>query len=65
VLSCGFLIYICSSMKNLVYFGTLTTFTILAALVADVVLLPALMKIFIRDKPGTAAGPAGEGKPAD
>jgi uncharacterized protein len=47
VLSAGFLIYICSSMKNLVYFGTLTTFAILAALVADVFLLPALMKLSI------------------
>jgi predicted RND superfamily exporter protein len=51
VLSGGFLVYMCSSMKNLVYFGTLTMFTIMVALVADVILLPALMRIFIADKP--------------
>lgn len=55
VLSSGFLIYICSSMKNLVYFGTLTTFTILSALVADIVILPALVKIFIANKNGQSS----------
>jgi uncharacterized protein len=55
VLSAGFLIYICSSMKNLVYFGTLTTFAILAALVADVFLLPALMKLSISSRVDNAS----------
>lgn len=50
ILSSGFLIYICSSMKNLVYFGTLTTFAIMAALLSDVLLLPALMKLSIANR---------------
>ncbi len=50
VLATGFLIYMGSSMKNLVHFGMLTTLTIVTALVADVFLMPALLRLTIRKK---------------
>ena len=50
VLATGFLIYMGSSMKNLVYFGMLTALTIGTALVADVFLMPALLRLSIRRK---------------
>ncbi len=50
VLSGGFFIYICSSMSNLVNFGLLTGLSILLALVADFVLLPAILVIVVKDK---------------
>lgn len=50
VLSSGFFIYICSSMSNLVNFGLLTGLSILLALVADFILLPALLVLVVKDK---------------
>lgn len=50
VLSSGFFIYICSSMTNLVNFGLLTGLSILLALVADFILLPALLVLVVKDK---------------
>lgn len=50
VLSGGFFVYIASSMQNLVYFGLLTGFTILTAMIADFILLPALMVVTMKDK---------------
>jgi predicted RND superfamily exporter protein len=43
VLSLGFFIFVFASMNNLFYFGLLTAFTIVMALVADYLLAPALM----------------------
>ncbi len=48
VLSSGFFVYVCSSMQNLVNFGLLTGLLILLALIADLILLPALLIIFMR-----------------
>lgn len=50
VLSSGFFIYVCSSMKNLFNFGLLTGFTILLALFADFILLPALLTLVSRKR---------------
>lgn len=48
VLSIGFFIFTFASMNNLFYFGILTGIAILLALVADLILAPALMTLFIR-----------------
>ena len=50
VLSLGFLIFIFASMNNLFYFGLLTAFTIVMALVADYFLAPALMVMVNKPK---------------
>ena len=50
VLSMGFLIFIFASMNNLFYFGLLTAFTIVMALVADYLLAPALMVMVNKPK---------------
>jgi predicted RND superfamily exporter protein len=52
VLSIGFFIFVFATMKNLVTFGVLTSFTILMALVADYLVAPALMVLV---NPGPAA----------
>ncbi len=48
VLASGFFIYMHSSMINLINFGILTGFTIIMALLADIILAPALMVVFER-----------------
>ncbi len=48
-LSAGFFIFCFASLKNLIDFGLLTGVTILAALVADFVLAPALMALRYRN----------------
>tara|TARA_B100001964_G_scaffold99171_1_gene110748 strand:+ start:1160 stop:3619 length:2460 start_codon:yes stop_codon:yes gene_type:complete len=50
VLSGSFFVYIASSMNNLVNFGLLTGFAILAAMIADFLLLPALMVLVNKEK---------------
>ena len=45
VLSLGFFIFLMASMNNLFYFGLLTGITIIAALVADFIVSPALMSL--------------------
>ncbi len=45
VLASGFFVYIHSSMVNLMNFGILTGFTIIMALLADIILAPALMVV--------------------
>jgi len=50
VLSAGFFIYMLASMTNLFYFGFLTGITILFALLADVVLAPALMALVAKPR---------------
>lgn len=46
VLTCGFFVYMMSSMKNIVNFGMLTGLAIILALMADYFLAPALLNIF-------------------
>jgi len=48
VLSLGFFVLMFASMNNVFYFGMLTGITILLALLADFLLAPALMAIFIK-----------------
>jgi len=50
ILSVAFLVYGFSQLNNLVYFGLLTSVTILFALIADVVLVPALLLAFYNKK---------------
>lgn len=50
VLSSGCFVYLCSSMSNLVNFGLLTGLSILFALAADFLLLPALLVLVVSDK---------------
>ena len=45
ILVCGFLAFTLSSMQNLVYFGALTALAITLALLADVLMMPALVSI--------------------
>ena len=48
VLSIGFFVLMFASMNNVFYFGMLTGITILLALLADFLIAPALMAIFIK-----------------
>ena len=48
VLTFGFLIYLFSELNNLTRFGLFTSFSIVMAFFADVLLAPALMKLLIR-----------------
>ncbi len=50
VLSIGFFIFMFATMDNLFYFGLLTGFTIIMALLADYFIAPALMVIVNRNK---------------
>jgi hypothetical protein len=45
VLSAGFFIYMFACMKNLFYFGLITGITIITALLADLLVTPALMAL--------------------
>ncbi len=46
VLSLGFFVYLLAVMNNLFYFGLLTGITVLLALLADFIFLPALINFF-------------------
>lgn len=50
VLAMGFFVFMFATMHNLINFGFLTGFTILVALVADFLLLPALLTVITDDK---------------
>ncbi len=50
VLSAGFFVFLFSSMKNLVYFGLLTGFTIHTALLAEFTLTPVLMVLVTKGR---------------
>ena len=50
VLALGFLVLTFSQMNNMFDFGILTACAILVALVADFFLMPAIMKLIIKDK---------------
>ncbi|MCK4738272.1 MAG: MMPL family transporter, partial [Sulfurimonas sp.] len=49
VLALGFFVYMFASMSNLVNFGILTGGAIIVALIADVLLAPALLKLIYKD----------------
>jgi len=46
VLTAGFFVFVASDMKNLVNFGLISGLAIMTALMADIILAPALMMIF-------------------
>jgi len=50
VLTFGFFVFMGASMSNIFNFGLLTGIAIIAALLADFFLVPALMKVMIKDK---------------
>ncbi|NOY71202.1 MAG: MMPL family transporter [Gammaproteobacteria bacterium] len=50
VLSLGFFIFMAASMNNVFYFGLITGSTIVFALLADLLLAPALMKVLYEKK---------------
>lgn len=50
VLSLGFFVYIFSSMNNLFAFDLLTGIAIIAALLADFLLAPALLTLYFKNK---------------
>lgn len=49
VLSLGFLVLLSASMTNMFYFGVLTASAIFVALIADFLLVPAIMKLLEKD----------------
>ena len=50
VLTFGFFVFMGASMSNIFNFGLLTGIAIIVALLADFFLVPALMKVIIKDK---------------
>lgn len=50
VLSLGFVVYTFATLKNIINFGLLTSFTIMMALMADYFITPALMVVVNRKK---------------
>ncbi|WP_373035382.1 RND family transporter [Sulfurimonas sp.] len=50
VLSLGFFIYTFASLNNLINFGILTGGAIIIALISDIILAPALLKLLSKDK---------------
>ena len=58
ILVCGFLVTVFSSFKPPIYFGVLSSLTVVVALLADVLVLPALLLILRPrvDPPETGAG---------
>jgi len=61
VLSTGFLIFTLSVMNNIFNFGILTAFAILVALVADLLLAPALVHLMHRGNSTSVPGPGKRG----
>tara|TARA_B110000008_G_scaffold138561_1_gene140456 strand:- start:238 stop:675 length:438 start_codon:yes stop_codon:yes gene_type:complete len=53
VLALGFLVLTFSEMNNMFDFGVLTASAILVALLADFFLMPAIMKLIIKEKEST------------
>jgi len=49
-LSIGFFVYTQATLKNLYSFGLITGFTIIMALLADLLLAPAMMTLIYRNK---------------
>jgi predicted RND superfamily exporter protein len=50
VLSLGFLVLTTANMSNMFNFGILTASAILIALLADFLLVPAIMKLIVHNK---------------
>ncbi|MCW8895131.1 efflux RND transporter permease subunit [Sulfurimonas sp.] len=50
VLALGFYVYIFATMSNIVNFGILTGGAIIVALIADILLAPALLKLIFKDE---------------
>ncbi|MGE4295659.1 MAG: MMPL family transporter [Campylobacterales bacterium] len=50
VLSLGFFVYMFASMYNIINFGLIAGVCIILALLADLVLAPALMVLFVKNK---------------
>jgi predicted RND superfamily exporter protein len=57
VLCCGFMVYSFATMSNLALFGQLSALTLGLALVAEVVVTPALVTLVTRSRVRTAASP--------
>ena len=54
ILSLGFFVYLTSSMLSLQRFGALIGSTVIFAVVLDLVLAPALLRVFFRTRPAQA-----------
>ncbi|NRB42822.1 MAG: hypothetical protein HRU20_30860, partial [Pseudomonadales bacterium] len=53
ILGCGFLVYAFSEINNIMTFGLLCFSTCIIALLADLIILPAMIKLFCRQpEPG-------------
>ena len=57
VLTTGFLVFIMAFMKNIQIMGTACAFIIVMAFLADIMLVPAMMKIISHEKAITAKEP--------
>jgi len=57
VLTTGFLVYLMAFMKNIQIMGTVCAFIIVMAFLADIMLVPAMMKIISHEKAITAKEP--------
>ena len=62
LLLAGFGVYLTAEVTNLKYFGLLVGFTVIAALFADLVLFPALLRVMYSKKARSAGsgGPQGD-----
>jgi predicted RND superfamily exporter protein len=58
-LALGFLVYGLADIKSIVWFGLLVSFAMVAALLADLILLPALI---VRARPRSVTAGRGEGR---
>ena len=56
VLALGYLVFLVSVNKGFGYFGFLSSVAIMTALLADLVLLPALLRVVYARRPALAAG---------
>jgi len=50
VLSLGFYVYTFATLSNLIHFGILTGSAIIVALLSDILLAPALLKLMNKEK---------------
>jgi len=57
VLTTGFLVYLMAFMKNIQIMGTICAFIVVMAFLADIMLVPAIMKIISHEKTITAKKP--------
>jgi predicted RND superfamily exporter protein len=57
ILTLGFCVYVTAEMANLARFGMLVALTVVFALVIDLLLTPALLRVTYRDKPAPRSQP--------